>query len=241
MQWLDVAGPPGVGKSTICDPLWAPHDIPIKDIDLPVEWHDFANEVTRLLGLVRDHPSFVAAVRMNRRSMRKMAFVNKAETAAGPKEWRDRKSYIQTGFVQRGLGFGWRLVDMGKPVEELWHFFRLMPASLGVVFLEADEATLTERNKARETVKETAHENRAFMAPLMKPAIEFAKSALADRGVPVLELRTDEQPIDVTRDSLVAFASGRAMDFKPHVKTLRPSYLEPRQASSGVATPPVWW
>lgn len=238
MHWLDCAGPPGVGKSALCDPLYGPHDIAPTDIAPPPEWHDFANEVTRLLGLVREHPSFVAAVRMNRRSMRKMAAV--AEMEGGP--------YIQTGFVQRGLGFGWRLVDMGKPVEELYHFFRLMPASLGVVFLEADEQTLTERNKAREKVKETSHENRAFMAPLMAPAIEFAKEVLSDRGVPVKQIRTTGD-IDNARAELVAFAEARARDFKPHVPALRPSYLEPRQPSSAghrgkatpVSTPPSWW
>lgn len=240
MNWLDVAGAPGVGKSTICDPLWGPHHIAPVDIPPPVEWHDFNNEVTRLLGLVRDHPSFVAAVRMNRRSMRKMAAVAAMEGS---------KPYIQTGFVQRGLGFGWRLVDMGKPVEELWHFFRLMPASLGVVFLEADENTLTERNKARETVKETAHENRAFMAPLMKPAIEFAKDVLSERGVPVKRIETTGD-IDKARAELVAFADERAAALEhAHVKTLRPPYMEPRNPSQAryrgeapvFQSPPVWW
>jgi len=238
MLWCDVAGPPGVGKSALCDPLWGPHDVAPIDIAPPIEWHDFNNEVTRLLGLVRDHPSFVAAVRMNRRSMRKMASV--AEMEGGP--------YIQTGFVQRALGFGWRLVDMGKPVEELYHFFRLMPASLGVVFLEADEAILTERNKARETVKETSHENRAFMAPLMKPAIEFAKEVLDERGVPVKRIETTGD-IDKARAELLGFANERSEAIShAHVKTLRPSYLEPRNASSSrsgreipALSPPSWW
>lgn len=239
MHWLDVAGPPGVGKSALCDPLWGPHDIEPADIPPPIEWHDFNNEVTRLLGLVREHPSFVAAVRMNRRSMRKMAAV--AEMKGGP--------YIQTGFVQRALGFGWRLVNMGKPVEELYHFFRLMPASLGVVFLEADAQTLTERNKAREAVKETSHENRAFMGPLMAPAIEFAKEVLDARGVPVKRIATTGD-IDKARDDLVGFANERVDDLKhAHVKTLRPSYLEPRNPSSAghrgktppVSAPPAWW
>jgi hypothetical protein len=240
MQWLDVSGPPGVGKSALCDPLFGPHDIVPSDILPPIEWHDFNNEVTRLLGLVRDHPSFVAAVRMNRRSMRKMAAVASMEGT---------RPYIQTGFVQRGLGFGWRLVDMGMPVEELWHFFRLMPASLGVVFLEADEATLTERNKARETVKETAHENRAFMAPLMKPAIEFAKEVLDVRGVPFKRIETIGD-VNKARGELVRFADDRARDIQhAHVRTLCPGYLEPRNPSAPgyrgkapvLSSSPVWW
>lgn len=222
MRWLDVAGPPGVGKSALCDPLWGPHAIVPGDIHPPVEWHDFCNEVTRLLGLVKEHPSFVAAVRMNRRSMRKMATVAQIE-ADGP--------YIQTGFVQRGLGFGWRLVDMGKPVEELWHFFRLMPVSVGVVFLEADEAVLSERNKARESVKETAHENRAFMAPLMRPAIEFAKEVLHERGVPVSRIDTTGD-IGEARNRLVEFAGAQ------------PDHAPPAGFGSkapALSSPPVWW
>lgn len=239
MRWLDVAGPPGVGKSTLCDPLWGPHSIPLSDIPPPTDFHDFINEVTRLFGVVREHPSFVAAVRMNRRSLRKMAAVNSME--GGP--------YIQTGFVQRGLGFGWRLVDMGKPVEELWHFFRLMPASLGVVFLEATAEALVERNRAREQVKETAHENRAFMGPLMKPAIEFAKEVLNARGVPVRTIDTSGD-IERARKELVAFARDRhgAVEHEIKIPAVAPRYMEPGYSSPAgfsrqapVLSPPTWW
>lgn len=223
MRWVDVAGPPGVGKSTLCDPIWGPHDIPIADIPPPPEWHDFCNEVTRLLGMVRQHQSFVAAVRMNRRSLRKMATVNSME--GGP--------YIQTGFVQRGLGFGWRLVDMGKPVEELWHFFRLMPASLGVVFLETNPEALVERNKARETVKETAHENRAFMGPLMQPAISFAQEVLDARGVPFLRIDTSGDT-EAARNRLVSFATERhrRLESELRVPAIAPRYMEPDYAKA---------
>lgn len=239
MRWLDCAGPPGVGKSTLCDPLWGPHDIPLSDIAPPPDWHDFCNEVTRLLGVVREHPSFIAAVRMNRRSLRKMAAVNQME--GGP--------YIQTGFVQRGLGFGWRLVDMGKPVEELWHFFRLMPASLGVVFLETNAETLVARNRARESVKETAHENRSFMGPLMQPAIELAKEILDARGVPVERIDTSDD-IDKARTKLLAFAKERAgrVSHETILPAVAPRYMEPGYTTpfgSGcqapVLSPPSWW
>jgi hypothetical protein len=230
VNWLDVAGPPGVGKSALCDPLWGPHDIPIDSRWPPVEWHDFCNEIMRLLGLVKDHPSFVAAVRMNRRSMRKMAVVHGAELIT-PEKAKKPGIYIQTGFVQRGLGFGWRLVDMGKPVEELWHFFRLMPVSLGVAFLVADEAVLSERNKAREAVKETAHENRAFMAPLMRPAIEFAREVLHERGVPVCRIDTTGD-IDEARSELVEFANAQS-DYAP------PAGFGGK--APALSSPPVWW
>lgn len=249
MNWLDVCGPPGVGKSTLCDPIWGPHDIPIQDLEPPVAWHDFCNEVTRLLGLVKTHPTFTSAVRMNRRSIRKMAFVQKAEKSCGPREWLEQNLYIQTGFVQRGLGFGWRLEDMGLPVEELFHFFRLMPCSLGVVFLEADPEEVVKRNKEREKVKATAHENRDFMGPLMAPAIEFAKEVLDARGVPMKIIHT-EGDIDERRQELVDFGRRRE-DFisHSHVPALRPKYLEPDHPAASryrgeiktVQTPPVWW
>jgi adenylate kinase len=247
MRWLDVCGPPGVGKSTLCDVEWGPHDITIEDIPPPVAWHDFCNEVTRMLGLVKNHPTFTAAVRMNRRSIRKMA------TVAGLPELAALEGklpfYVQTGFVQRGLGFGWRLEDMGLPVEELFHFFRLMPCSLGVVFLEADPEEVVKRNKDREKVKATAHENRDFMGPLMAPAIEFAKEVLDARGVPMKIIRT-EGDIDERRQELVDFGRQRE-DFisHSHVPALRPAYLEPDHPASAryrgeiktVQTPPVWW
>ncbi len=244
MNWLDVAGPPGVGKSTLCDPIWGPHDIPIKDLEPPVEWHDFCNEVTRLLGLVKEHPTFQAAVRMNRRSIRKMATVR-----AEPGVDYELPYYVQTGFIQRGLGFGWRLADMGKPVNELFHFFRLMPCSLGAVFLEADPEAVEQRNKDREKVKATAHENRAFMGPLMAPAIEYAKEVLDARGVPIKVIRT-EGNIDDRRQEMVDFGECRKKDVAhSHLPALRPRYLDTYNPAEAryrgkvppVQTPPVWW
>ena len=95
MRWLDVAGPPGSGKSTLCDTIWGPHDMEFSNQLPPVAWQDFSNEVTRLFGLLKDHRSFIPLVRMHRRSFRKMTsvFYDDRDTA-----------YVQTGFVQRGLG-----------------------------------------------------------------------------------------------------------------------------------------
>ena len=228
MLWVDVAGPPGVGKSTLCDPIWGPHQLPIKDLPPPPHWHDFVNEVTRLMMLVREHPSFVAAVRMNRRSMRKMATVgavfenSDATGPAGP--------YIQTGFVQRGLGFGWRLTDMGKDISELVHFFRLMPASIGVAFLKAPADTVAQRNKERERVAKTAHENRAFMVPLMQPALELANEVLNGRGVPTIHIDTS-RPVDDCRKDLLEFAARNPRNLAPHGSS--------RQGP--ILSPPDWW
>lgn len=247
MNWLDVAGPPGVGKSTLCDPLWGPHDISIKDVEPPVAWHDFCNEVTRLLGLVKSHPTFQAAVRMNRRSIRKMATVSAMPT---PQQTEcDIRFYLQTGFVQRGLGFAWRLQDMGMPVDEMFHFWRLMPCSLGIVFLKADPIEVETRNKDREKVAATSHENRAFMGPLMAPGIIFAHEVLQARGVPIKTIRT-EGDIDEKREELVDFGS-KQFNFlaHSHVPALHPKYIDPvhpeearyRCQAPTVQTPPVWW
>lgn len=222
MKWVDVAGPPGVGKSTLCDPLWSPKDIPIEDIYPPEEWHDFCNEITRLLGVIREHPTFVSAVRMNRRSVRKMATVRAKSLST---------TYVQTGFIQRGLGFGWRLADMGLPVDELYHFFRLMPVSVGAVFLEADSEDIKARNRDREKVASTAHENRSHMVDLMQPSIEFAKEVLNARNVPTRIIRTTGD-IGEARSELVDFASGKPCDAAP---------LRHWDKAPLLSAPPVWW
>ena len=212
MKWVDVAGAPGSGKSTLCDPLWGPHELPIENRLPPMEWHDFLNEVTRLFILIQKHPSFEAAIRMNNRSIRKIATVARKSTDGtyiqtdGTYIQRN-DTYIQTGLVQRGLGFGWRMNQLGIPLRELEHYFRLMPVSVGVVITKCPEEEVVRRNLIREAVKATAHENRDFMVPLMLPAIDVAKKVLLDRGVFVLELSTEGDP-GVGRKKLLSFASG---------------------------------
>ncbi len=202
MRWLDVAGAPGSGKSTLCDPLWSPHELPIEQRLPPAKWHDFLNEITRLLWLVHEHPTIGAAWRMNNRSVRKMATVARSPMLCGPGT---KHVYVQTGLVQRGLGFGWRLHDMGIDLQELTHYFRLMPVSIGVAVTRCPAEIVEQRNHARKLVKETAHEDRAHMVGLMMPAIEVALEVLNARGVPILEVSTD-QPIEQARQEVVSFA-----------------------------------
>lgn len=221
MLWLDVCGPPGAGKSTLCDPLWGPHDVRIDDYLPPASWHDFLNEVTRLFHLIRKHWSFQPALRMNNRSIRKMATVARASGDG---------VYIQTGLVQRGLGFGWRLADMGADLNELRHFFRLMPVSVGVAVARCPESVVVERNHERTNHKETAHENRDFMVPLMLPAIEIAIEVLRDRGVSVAEIDTT-QPIEQARKQLVDFS--RTAPF--YAEALGPG------DKGEILSPPPWW
>lgn len=213
MLFCDLCGPPGSGKSTLADPLWGPHSVRIGDPLIPAEWDAFIVEITRLFGLIRDHPTFGAALRMNRRSMRKMTTIFKEAVPPGAiMEHGDHVlpvSYIQTGFVQRGLGFGWRLNDMGKDLNELRRFFQLMPVSLGVAVIRCPESVVTERNHARKQVPATAHEDRAFMVPLMQPAIEIAVEELTRRGVPLCEIDTT-QPVEQARQALLNFVEHNA-------------------------------
>ena len=189
--------------------------------DLPAGWHDFLNEVTRLFLLIRRHRSFDAAVRMNNRSIRKIATVARIE-GPGP--------YIQTALAQRGLGFGWRLNDLDIDLNELRHFYRLMPVSVGVAVARCPAEVVKQRNRDREKIKETAHENRAFMHDLMLPAIELAVEVLRERSVPIVEIDT-AQPVDAARRQLVEFAAQEPFD----------SEASGPSCQMEVFSSPPWW
>ncbi len=239
MNWLDVCGPPGSGKSTLCDPLWSPHELSIENRLPPIEWHDFLNEITRLFLLIQKHWSFVPAVRMNNRSIRKIATVARepvspvimTRLADGDYHPVSRVPYIQTALVQRGLGFGWRLKQLGIDLNELRHYYRLMPVSIGVAVTRCPQEIIIQRNHDREKVKATAHENRDFMVPLMEPAIEIALEALHDRGIPICEIST-EQPVELARQQLIDFANREPFDAEAsgHGREMAP-----------VLSPPPWW
>lgn len=221
MRWLDVAGPPGCGKSTLCYPIWGDKSVGWDGRLPPASWQPFIDEMTDLMALVRDHPSFTAVLRMNDRSLKKMATVSRMQRP---------DVFIQTGLVQRVLGFGWRLVDLKRDVNLIRRAMKLMPVSVGVAFLTADMDTILQRNRDREKNPATAHENRSYQVPLMLPAIEVAREVLLGRGCPVLDIDT-ARPVEDTRRELLDFAgreSGHA-------------------AASGfgceveVLSPPHWW
>lgn len=222
MDWVDVAGPPGSGKSTIADAFWGPHALKIDNDLPPASWQPFIDEVTRLFDLIRPHQTYEAAVRMNNRSFRKIATVARMEGSF---------PYCQTGLLQRIFGFGWRMNDMGLDLTQLVPALNAMPVSVGVVFTKCSPEVVKQRNFDREKVAETAHENRHYMAPLMEPAIDLAKEVLHARGVPVAEIST-EQPIEDARRELVAFAM-RNLD------------LASANGSGGematIPAVPVWW
>ena len=178
------------------------------------------DEVTKLFEVIKPHPTISAAVRMNNRSFRKMATVARMEGSF---------PYIQTGFVQRLTGFGWRMVDMGVSLDPLVPALRLMPASVGVAFTQCDPEIVKQRNRNREKVAATSHENRTHMIEPMLPAIELAKEVLTDRGVPVVEIST-EQSIEDARRQLVEFAMREPF-----------SRNDGLESEFGVSVAPPWW
>ena len=223
MKWLDVAGPPGCGKSTLCYPVWGDKSVGW-DGKLPaLYWRPFIDEITALCLLVRDHPSFEAVLRMNDRSAKKMATVERMD---------GEQTFVQTCLVQRILGFGWRLQDLKRDVNAIRRAFWLMPVSVGVAFLEADDETVFARNKARERVPETAHENRWFQVPLMRPSIEIAKEVLNERGVPIIEIDVQCLSEDNARQELFGFADQTSCDAAAMGSG---GEMEVLQA------PPPWW
>jgi len=188
MRWVDVAGPPGVGKSTLMDDLWPPHCIPLKRGSLPKDWEDFIRITEMLLDKVKRHKSYGACKRMTRRAFKKMATVFQME---------DDRVYIQTGLFQRGLGIGWRLKDP----EDIRPYFETMPVSIGVVSLFADIEEIKRRNVAR-------GKDRSFMVEPMERPRQIAVEILKNR-IPLIELDT-MRPIDECRADLLAFSDKAA-------------------------------
>ena len=222
MHYVDVCGPPGSGKSTICDAFWGPHALRFQDRLPPASWSAFISEITRLFELIKPHSTFDSAVRMNNRSIRKIAAV-----ARRPGSW----PYTQTALVQRGLGFGWRLFDLGVDLKELHDFFWLMPMPLGVAMARCPTSIVKQRNVDRERVPETAHENRSHMVELMQPALGVVTEVLHARDVPFIEIDTT-QPIPMARRHLVVFAAERM--HAVHAGTEEDPEAE-------IAKIPFWW
>lgn len=234
MLWADVFAPPASGKSTICDPLFKTNDIERKcDAGvLPIEWRPFLKTIPPLLDVIKDHQrpvrtgnghisSIQAMVGMLNRNLRKMAIVSRMPH--GP--------YVGTAFAMRGIGIGWRLLDMGQDPNMVRPYFETMPTSVGFVYLKADPETLKRRNRARRDVPETSWEDRSFQIDLQLPVIKILKEVLDERGVRFLEVDTEHQSPDESRAQLVAFA-------------MREPYNAAAGRSGGegpIHQAPAWW
>lgn len=220
-DWVDVSGPPGTGKSTICYHLWADKSVGWDGYLPPAHWKQFSDEMTSLCHIVKDHGTLEAVLRMNERSSKKMATVSRMQS--------DRP-YVQNGFMQRILGFGWRLAAMNRDINLIRRACWLMPVSIGVVFLEASYDTLILRNKDRELIPETVHENRGFQVGPMMKAIPIAKEVMAERGVPFVEIST-EQSIEDSRAQIVEFSNR-----SPWNECIPSPY-----GNRTMTTPPAFW
>ncbi len=234
MRFCDVAGPPGCGKSTLCYPVWGDKSVGWDGKPPPASWRLFLDEITQLCELVKDHPSFNAVLRMNDRSAKKMATVARMSDTP-PSSWMLELApwcFVQTGFVQRILGFGWRLQDMGRDINLIRRALWVMPVSVGVAFLEADLETILKRNRDREKNPATRFENRSAQVPLMLPSIALAKEVLRERGVRVLDIDVQHQSIDDAGAQLVAFADQEPSD---------PAKMGHCDQVAAYASPPPWW
>ena len=205
MRWADLAGCPGIGKSTLSYAVWKDKEVTWDGLPPPAYWKPFLDEIKTLMGLVEDHPSFQAVLRMNDRSIKKMATVERMSPLAGK-----FPVFVQTGLVQRILGFGWRLQDLGRDINLIRPALWRMPVSVGVAFLKASPETIKARNRKRRLNPKTAHEDRSFQVDLMLPSIAIAKEVMLERGVPTISIDVEGQSIDAARAQLLAFADPRA-------------------------------
>jgi hypothetical protein len=177
---------------------------------IPAHWQPFISELDTLMRYTRMHPVehiVAAAARMNHRSLHKMGNVFYHNSAV---------PYIQTGFIQRLTGFGWRLFDMGADVNLIRPALRCMPVSSGAVYLKISRETAKHRNVAREKVPATAYENRSFMVDLMVPAIKTVKEELVNRGVPYLEVDVESENADDSRKKISEFANKISNNSETH-------------------------
>lgn len=163
---------------------------------VPEEWDDLLEASDFLLETLKEHPTYHLLLGMTKRSFHKMAAVYRRQSD---------DIYIQTGFAQRGLGFGWRLEERGK-VELVRRYFRKMPVSLGVAIISCPVEVAQERNRQRELVKETSHENREHMVPLMQSSLQILREEMDARGVPLIEIDSTK-PVSEARDDLLDFTA----------------------------------
>lgn len=184
MRWLDYFGLPGVGKSTIVDPLPKPPTGHI--VAPPLEWADFLDCVYQLLPLTDWHPTGHVARQAIKTAIRVTAAVHAHD---------DPGTVVHRCFAHRGLSIAYRLRDVGDVRE----FYRLMPLSVGVVWFRADMETVRLRNAAR-------GDDKFYMAAKMQEGIEIALEEFGRRGVTVHELDTT-RPVDETRKDLERWAT----------------------------------
>lgn len=179
MRWVDVAGPPGVGKSAILDSLWPRKPEPDGE-GLPTDWSDAFDLAVDLAAR--------GAGAAEARGLIEVTFAKVATISRMPGDG----IYVQAGLAQIGLELGWRLAPWATA-----EFYRAMPVSAGVVFMTAFAETVEARNMARPR-------NFAERVRPMLDAAAAGHDVLAARGIPLLVIDTG-MPIEANRDAVRAF------------------------------------
>lgn len=183
MRWIDVAGPPAVGKSAILDGLW-PRKVDLDGNGIPHEWEAYRALALDLASRSNGADECRGIIEA---TMLRVATVSRLANAG---------TYVQHGLAQIGLELGWRLP--AEDVESLTGLYEAMPIGAGVILMVADLATIQQRNRARAR-------NFAGRAPAMLKTIDVARQALLRRQVRVLTVDT-ERPIAESRASVIDFA-----------------------------------
>jgi hypothetical protein len=180
MRWVDVFGPTGVGKTTICTPLWNPDTYSQDRIELPQAWDKFAQCARRLCDLAsaNGHPG---AWRLTQTAIWRMQHI-----ARMPGDG----VYMNVGLAHRGISIAWRLP---KP-NAIREFYELMPVSIGVASLHADIDTLHRRNVARGKV--IRNKQRSALSIRMAAVQPICVAAMKAAGVPLIEIDTTEPVAD---------------------------------------------
>lgn len=189
MRWLDVAGVPGAGKSTIVKAWWPDRCISHYGAKIPAAWESFIRVAEDLLSQIPDRAQRETRTRLCRRG-----FLRAAAAATDPRT----EIYIQTGLVQRGFSICARL-DNAEAIER---YYNAMPVSLGVVMIELPEDEAVRRNIER------GADRSKLIRPVARVQREVTAVLLA-RGVPLLVL-DGMQPVKVNRAAIWEFLRRQA-------------------------------
>lgn len=208
MQWVELMGPHGIGKTTINHHLrkfmvQSKHPVRGRDLRHLVDGWDFNRPTTwplpqwcEFLEIIEElyhksvdskRPDFKRRRNLCRTVMR-MSVIDKLDV-----DW--------LGFMDLLGSEGMRLSYQLKNPSNIADYFKTMPVSFGVVVLEADIDVIKKRNKAR--VNKAP--NFGALAERGIEACSIAANVLADR---TKVLRLDAaQPIDDTARAIAAFAN----------------------------------
>lgn len=177
MKVIELAGPSGVGKSTIAEALIAARGycsalpVGLKDAERGVA---FRSDVKPFVTLIRDAVA-TARVEVGPRYsfvMRTLWRTLLAQRGGGC-------TVLDGGLLRRAHGIDALRSDV--PIE---HYYRLMPTADLTVFLTTDEETIIARNIERGTSERIGMIRRALQLDAL------ARSILIDRGAEVLTVDT---------------------------------------------------